>query len=59
MDEATLDEIEDNYCTTPTFVEPVFSTAARRIMEIFNIPQPTKFEESLELYHTLVTYITH
>lgn len=52
MNEAMLDEIEDNYCTTHTRVEPVFTAAAMRIMEL---PQPTTFEQSLELYHTLVT----
>lgn len=59
MNEAMLDEIEDNYCTTPTLVEPVFTAAAMRIMELFNNPQPTTFEESLVLYHTLVTYLHH
>ena len=55
MEEELLDEIEDSYCTTPSFVKPIFAVAANRIMELFNLTMPTTFEESLELYHTLVT----
>ena len=59
MEEELLDEIEDSYCTTPSFVKPIFAVAANRIMEYFNLTTPSTFEESLELYHTLVTLLHH
>ena len=59
MEQELLGEIEHNYYTSPGFVKPVFAAAANRIMELFNLSPPTSFEESLQLYHTLVTYLHH
>ena len=57
VDEYLLAEIEENYCTVPNMGEPEFSAIAERIMQQYSIDQPTTFEESLDLYYTLVTVL--
>lgn len=52
-----LSKIETTYCMEPPLVIPEFIAMAKRIMYNFNLHEPSNFEESIELYHTLVTYL--
>ena len=57
VDNDILSEIETTYCMGPTLVISEFTAVANRIMHDFNLHEPSNFEESIELYHTLVTYL--
>ena len=55
VDEYMIARIEANYCSVPFMVIPEFKALAERIMWNYCLDQPSNFEESLELFHILIS----